>query len=142
MESNVSSFNALAEVVRTLLECCCGEHTIKTDSKSSRTRASWISSGIRSKGSCFAFPLDFGVVLEAPTRELRGARTKEVSAIKDGSSRATRALVPIPPFSSYRVPLSLLPREGIPSFKSSSMPSCGSLLRRTEAIVPVIWTKG
>jgi hypothetical protein len=75
---------------------CCVEHTIKTDSKSSRTRASWISSGIRSKGSCFAFPLDFGVVLEAPTRELRGARTKEVSAINDGSSRATRALVPIP----------------------------------------------
>jgi hypothetical protein len=49
---------------------------IETDSRSSRTRASWISSGVRSKGSCFTFPLDFEVVFEAPTRELRDARTR------------------------------------------------------------------
>lgn len=99
-----------------------------------------MSSGIRSKGSCFAFPLDFGIALEAPTRELRGARTKEVSAIKDGSSRATRVLASGFGFCEVlcHTPLPLEPREGTPSCKSSSISSCGSLLRRTDAIVPVI----
>lgn len=50
--------------------------------------ASWISRGRESNCSSFAFPLVFEVA--APdttlTREFRGARTKDCSAMKDGSA--------------------------------------------------------
>jgi hypothetical protein len=62
--------------------------TIKTYSKSSRTSASCTSNGILSRlSSALPFPFDFDVVATPIelTLELRGALTKEVSAMKDGS---------------------------------------------------------
>lgn len=61
------------------------EHTVSMYRRSSRIRASWISRGTRSSDSCFSFPFAFGGTLMELTRELRGARTKDVSAMKDGS---------------------------------------------------------
>ena len=104
-------------------------------------RDSWISIGMRSRGSSFAFPLDLGVGLEELTRELRGARTKEVSAINEGSSWTALNNERVG-FASHctlelyvYAPSALEPRRS----KSWSMPFCGSLLLRTEAMVPVIW---
>lgn len=48
---------------------------------------SCISSGRRSKLSCLALPLPFGVIAAETTRELSGALTNEASAMNDGSSR-------------------------------------------------------
>ena len=59
--------------------------TIKTNSKSSKINACWISSGTRSRLSCFPFPFGFGAFDEETTREFRGARTNDVSAIKEES---------------------------------------------------------
>ena len=47
--------------------------------------ASWISNGTRSKGSCFPFPFTLGALALDTTRELSGARTKDVSAINEES---------------------------------------------------------
>ena len=59
-------------------------HTIRTNSRSSNTKACWISSGTRSRLSCFPFPFDLGK-FEETTREFKGARTKEVSAMNEES---------------------------------------------------------
>jgi hypothetical protein len=48
-------------------------------------RASCISTGTLLSGSCFAFPLALGIPEVELTREFNGARTKDVSAMKDGS---------------------------------------------------------
>lgn len=47
--------------------------------------ASCISTGIPSSVSSFALPFDLGGTGACPTREFNGARTKEVSAMKEGS---------------------------------------------------------
>jgi len=62
-----------------------GGHTMSTYKRSSRTSASCISRGTRSRVSCLAFPLALGGKLTEVTRELSGALAKEVSAMKDGS---------------------------------------------------------
>lgn len=59
--------------------------TIITYNKSSRIKASCKSTGRWSNTSSLPFPLFFGLKLVAPTREFSGARTKEVSAMNDGS---------------------------------------------------------
>jgi hypothetical protein len=87
MKSDECPFNALkiASYINTTIRIPKSRHTIKTYNRSSRIRASWMSSGTRSKDSCFDFPFDFGARLTEVTRELSGARTNEVSAMKDGS---------------------------------------------------------
>lgn len=55
--------------------------------------ASWISKGIRSKGSCFPFPFTLGALALDTTRELSGARTKDVSAINEESFWSTNNVV-------------------------------------------------
>ncbi len=62
--------------------------TISTYSRSSRMNDSCISSGTWLRSSClaFPFPLSFGTAWFDTTREFKGARTKEVSAMKYCSS--------------------------------------------------------
>lgn len=55
--------------------------------------ASWISNGTLSKGSCFPFPFTLGALALDTTRELSGARTKDVSAINEESFWSTNNLV-------------------------------------------------
>ena len=69
------------------------EGTIKTKSRSSNIMASWISNGTRSKGSCFPFPFSLGTLALDTTRELSGARTKDVSAINEESFWSTNNVV-------------------------------------------------
>jgi hypothetical protein len=73
----------------------------------------------RSRESCFIFASDFGRAALDPTRELSGARTKDVSAMNEGS-------------------LARLSRE---EWAREWFQSCSKsfLCLRTEAMVPVIW---
>ena len=76
--------------------------TIKTKSRSSNIMASWISNGTRSKGSCFSFPFTLGAFALDTTRELSGARTKDVSAINEESFWSTNKLVKLSLFSKCK----------------------------------------
>ena len=55
--------------------------------------ASWISNGTRSRGSCFPFPFTLGALALDTTRELSGARTKDVSAINEESFWSTNEII-------------------------------------------------
>lgn len=106
---------------------CVPSIPINTKRRSSRMRASCISTGTPSRVSrAFPFPFDLSLGTPTPeaTREFSGARTNEVSAMKDGSSYP---------------PLSTLPREeGTRAPESSPRPSSRYWrVRRTDAIVPV-----
>ena len=67
--------------------------TVKTKSRSSNIMASWISNGTRSKGSCFPLPFTLGALALDTTRELSGARTKDVSAINEESFWSTKTIL-------------------------------------------------
>lgn len=60
--------------------------------------ASCISKGTRSKGSCFPFPFTLGAFALETTREFSGARTNDVSAIKEESFWSTNNLFKLPYF--------------------------------------------
>jgi hypothetical protein len=88
MKHDIDSFDALLHVC--MLDLIQEDRrnrrgTIKTKSRSSNIMASWISNGTRSKGSCFPFPFTLGALALDTTRELSGARTKDVSAINEES---------------------------------------------------------
>ncbi len=71
----------------TILRCrVLGVHTTRANKRSSRIIASCRSVGTRSKLSIRAFPFVLETAGLMETRELRGARTKDASSIKDGSS--------------------------------------------------------
>lgn len=105
----IGSFDTLST---TLIVSMCSQisRTVNTNSKSSSTSASWISSGIHSNDSCLVLPFDFGEVEDEKTRELSGACTKDVSAIKDESLWPKYSLVSagaaiLPSTRTFRVPL-------------------------------------
>jgi hypothetical protein len=62
---------------------------MSTNNRSSNTSDSCISNGNRSRLSCLAFPLLFGMAELDPTREFSGAFTKDASAMNEGSSLPT-----------------------------------------------------
>ena len=95
MERDIGSFNALRVCMLDLIQEDRENRrgTIKTKSRSSNIMASWISNGTRSKGSCFPFPFTLGALALDTTRELSGARTKDVSAINEESFWSINNLV-------------------------------------------------
>jgi len=59
--------------------------TMRTNNKSSRMSASCTSRGISSMRSSLSFPLGLGATRPDTTREFRGARTNDSSAMNEGS---------------------------------------------------------
>lgn len=89
MESNIFSFNTLVFHSVKGIEILGIGHTISTYKRSSSIRVSCMSIGMWSKLSCLAFPLLFPIAFPPKlTREFNGALTKDVSAMKDGSSQS------------------------------------------------------
>jgi hypothetical protein len=104
MKRDIDTLNALHVCKLDLFQEDRGNKrgTIKTKSRSSNIMASWISNGTRSKGSCFSFPFTLGTFALDTTRELSGARTKDVSAINDESFWSTNNLVKLSLFSKCK----------------------------------------